>query len=63
MDAGAGRRDPERMGEKPAKYWDHREARWVASPPVPDEVVVPSQPQPETEPALTATAEGDVRSR
>ena len=51
------------MGDRPAKYWDHREARWVASPPVPDEVVVPSQPQPETEPALTATAEGDVRSR
>jgi hypothetical protein len=50
------------MGDKPAKYWDHREARWVAHAPVADQVVVPSQPQPETEPALTTPAEADVRS-
>ena len=30
------------MGDKPGKYWDYNECRWVKCP-APEEVVVPAQ--------------------
>ena len=31
------------MGDKPAKYWDYYECRWVRCPTPADEVPVPAQ--------------------
>lgn len=37
------------MGDKPGKYWDYNECRWVACPTPADEIAVPAQQ--DTEPA------------
>ena len=31
------------MGDKPGKYWDYNECRWVACPTPAEEVTVPAQ--------------------
>ena len=31
------------MGDKPGKYWDYNECRWVDCPTPADEVTVPAQ--------------------
>jgi hypothetical protein len=60
------------MGDKPGKYWDHRECRWVRYAAPADHVRAPAQPsrdeaadQAGVAPALTPVASGaevDVRS-
>ena len=34
------------VGDKPAKYWDYRECRWVTCPAPAEAVAVPAQAQP-----------------
>jgi hypothetical protein len=48
------------MGDKPGKYWDHREARWVRYPEQ-EPVHVPPQAE-AVDDQLPAAAEADVRS-
>jgi hypothetical protein len=36
-------RHPETVGDKPGKYWDHNECRWVNSPASAEPVSVPAQ--------------------
>jgi hypothetical protein len=51
------------MGEKPQRYWDADECRWVRYAAVPaDEVPVPAQGAPADERPLAAPQEADVRS-
>ena len=34
------------MGDKPGKYWDHNECRWVNYAPSEEQVQVPAQAEP-----------------
>jgi hypothetical protein len=60
------------MGDKPGKYWDHNECRWVKyAGPSADAVTVPAQAEPAedstrqpqgAQASVASTVEGDVRS-
>jgi len=64
VDAATLSRHPDRVGDKPGKYWDYRECGWVTCPSPADAVSVPEQPESApTETAVEAALESDVRSR
>jgi hypothetical protein len=43
VDAAAKSRHAERVGDKPGKYWDYNECRWVKSPSPAEDARVPEQ--------------------
>ena len=51
------------VGDKPGKYWDYNECRWVKCEPTPG-AQVPQQAEPaEDRTSVEAAPEVDVRSR
>jgi hypothetical protein len=51
------------VGDKPGKYWDHRECAWVKCPAPADDMVVPAQGQPVESAEAEAEADGPTAAR